>query len=168
MTPTPEIRDLRFQTLTDVPRHWHGGRRSVTSYFDGLSIFFPLGERFFLASVRAKAKHVKDPALAEAVRAFCGQEGVHGREHERYNAHLAARGYPAAEMEARVGRLLSLVSRRLPMRTQLAATCALEHFTALMGQMILADPRTLDGAHPTMAALWRWHAAAVRTPSGPR
>ena len=72
---------------------------------------------------------------------------------------LAAQGYPAHAMEARVVRLLRLVRRVTPRRSQLAVTCALEHFTALMGELILSDPRMLEGADPTMAALWRWHAA---------
>ena len=42
---------------------------------------------------------------------------------------------------------------------QLGVTCALEHFTALLGSMLLTDPRLLEGAHPAMEALWRWHAA---------
>jgi predicted metal-dependent hydrolase len=155
----PVIRNLRFETNASVPRHWLGGRRSVTSFFDNLSVFFPLGERFFVTSVRAHERFVKAPELLAALRSFCGQEGIHGREHDRYNRMLAARGYPVAAMEERVERLLRFVSRVLPIRSQLAATCALEHFTALMGQMLLADPTILEDAEPTMAALWRWHAA---------
>jgi predicted metal-dependent hydrolase len=156
---TLSVRNLRFAIDdANVPRFWHGGRKSVTAFFDNLSLFFPVGERFFVASVRAHQRYVKDEKLAADVRAFCGQEGVHGREHERYNAMLRER-YPAAAMEARVARLLARVSKTLPPRMQLAATCALEHFTALMGQFLLVDPRMLEGAHPAMAALWRWHAA---------
>jgi uncharacterized protein len=155
----PQLRNLRFETEATVPRHWLGGRRSVTAFFDNLSIFFPVGERFFVKSVRAHERFVKDPELLAAVRAFCGQEGIHGREHEKYNRMLAGQGYPAEEMERRVARLLTFVSRALPIRSQLAATCALEHFTALMGQLILANRKTLEDAEPTMAALWRWHAA---------
>jgi predicted metal-dependent hydrolase len=159
MSALPRIRNLRFDTDASVPRYWLGGRRSVTTFFDNLSIFFPVGERFFVTSVRAHERHVTDPALRAAVRAFCGQEGIHGREHDRYNRMLEARGYPAIAMEKRVKRLLRFVARVLPIRQQLAATCALEHFTALMGQMVLANPKILEGADPTMAALWRWHAA---------
>lgn len=159
MSGRPQIRNLRFDTGASIPRHWLGGRRSVTAFFDNLSIFFPVGERFFVTSVRAHERFVKDPELLAAVRVFCGQEGIHGREHERYNRMLAAQGYPAAAMEKRVVRLLRFVSRVLPIRSQLAATCALEHFTALMGQLILANPEILATAEPRMAALWRWHAA---------
>lgn len=157
--PTLEIRNLSFATGADVPRFWHGGRRSVTRFFDNLSIFFPEGERFFVASVQAHRHTIeRDPELRRQVRDFCGQEGVHGREHRRYNAMLRAQGIDVGAMEQRVVGILRL-ARLLPKRQQLAATCALEHFTALMGHVILREPRLLEGAHETMAALWRWHAA---------
>lgn len=157
--PSMTVRNVRFAIGEDIPRHWHGGRRAVTAFFDNLSVFFPAGERFFVASVRAHERFVKDEALLRDVRAFCGQEGIHGREHVRYNEMLHAQGYPVRAMEERVVRLLRAVRRVTPPRQRLAATCALEHFTALMAQLLLADPRMLEGAHPVMAALWRWHAA---------
>ena len=152
------IRNLRFD-LAAVPRHWHGGRRGVTSFFDNLSVFFPAGERFFIRSVNAHRDRVSAPALQAEVRAFAAQEGFHTREHERYNDLLAAQGYPVVAMDARVQRLLGWVRRVAPRRWQLGATCALEHFTALLAHMLLSDEAALEGAHPAMAALWRWHAA---------
>lgn len=159
MSAIPHVRNLRFDALGDVPRHWLGGRRAVTTFYDNLSVFFPRGERFFVASVRAHEAAARDPSLREAVRAFCAQEGMHGREHVRYNDRLAAHGYPVADMERRVARILRLATWALPPRMRLAVTCALEHLTALLGHAILSDPRLLAGADPTMAALWRWHAA---------
>jgi len=156
--PPLEIRDRRFATGPEVPRHWHGGRRSVTRFLDNLSVFFPHGERFFMASVQAFAGAVKDdPALRAAVRDFCAQEGIHRREHKKYNAMLAAQGLPVEAMEARVARILARAEKRLPKRWQLGATAALEHFTSLMGHQVLERPELLEGADETMAALWRWH-----------
>ena len=153
----PVIRNLRFG-LDAVPRDWHGRRGAVSRFFDNLSLFFPAGERFFVASVRAHRSCVCDPQLAREVDAFCAQEGFHSREHVRYNERLRAHAYPVPAMEGRVERLLARVSRILPARAQLAATCALEHFTAILSHRLLSDPRVTDGMHPTMAALWRWHA----------
>jgi predicted metal-dependent hydrolase len=102
---------------------------------------------------------VKDERLLAEVRAFCAQEGMHGREHTSYNDMLRKSGYPVDALEGRVKRLLGAVSKRTPKRFQLAATCALEHFTATMAHALLGDPRVLEHAHPTMAALWQWHAA---------
>jgi uncharacterized protein len=152
-------RNLHFDFGSEIPRHWHGGQKSVTNYFNAMSVFFPQGERFFVASVNAHRKYVTDPVLAQQVTAFCGQEGIHSREHERYNEMLRAQGYPIEAMERRVAGIIRRVNRFLGPRWRLAVTAALEHFTALMGFLVLADPRVLEGAHPSMAALWRWHAA---------
>ena len=156
--PTLEVRNIRF-SMARVPRFWHGGRRAVTAYFDNLSVFFPAGERFFVQSVRAHEHLAKSESLRREVKAFCGQEGVHSREHVRYNDHLREQGYPVEAMEIRVKRLLKVARTVLSPRAQLGVTCALEHFTALMAHMILEDPKLLEGADETMAALWRWHAA---------
>jgi predicted metal-dependent hydrolase len=157
---TATVRNLRFDLENGaLPRHWHGGRRSVTSFFDSLSVFFPAGERFFVQSVRAYQNDIKDDALRHEVRTFCAQEGIHSREHESYNDRLKREGYPVARMEARVEKLLKRLSKHAPKEIQLGVTCALEHFTALMGHLLLGNPELLEGAHPEMAAMWRWHAA---------
>lgn len=156
--PLPEVRDLRFD-LSDVPRFWHGGQRSVTLFFDNLSVFFPAGERFFVASVKAFRNQVTDEPLQREMDAFCAQEGHHRREHVRYNQMLADKGYPVEALEQRVAWLLLQAQKYTSKRRQLAVTCALEHFTALLASLVLKDPRVLRHAHPRMATLWRWHAA---------
>src|SRR6185437_13211039 len=102
-----------------------------------------VGERFFVKSVRAHQDAVKTPDLAEQVKGFCGQEGVHGREHEAYNAFLRREGYPIDSMEAKVAAILERVSAESTDEAQLAVTCALEHFTALLGGALLENPRLL-------------------------
>ncbi|HEX4340683.1 MAG TPA: metal-dependent hydrolase [Polyangiaceae bacterium] len=159
MTSEPlEIRNLRFD-LDGVTRYWHGGRRSITLFLNNLSLFFPPGERFFIQSVKAHAALVKDENLLRDIKLFSGQEGIHSREHVAYNRMLEAQGFPAHALEKRVERVLRFSARVLPKSSQLAVTCALEHFTALMAELLLADDRLLEGADPSMAALWRWHAA---------
>ncbi len=152
------VRDLKFPLGGDIPRYWHPAGAAVTRFFDNLSLFFPDGERFFVEAVKTFRHQVRDPKLADDVRAFIGQEAMHTREHLRYNQRLAQQGIPAAAMEARVGRLLAHARRTTPPLARLAITAALEHFTALMAQMALANERVLHGADPRMAALWRWHA----------
>ena len=157
--PSFEIRNLRFDIGDKIPRHWHGERRSVTTLLNALSILFPVGERFFIQSVKLHADCVKDEQLRKNVRAFMGQEGVHGREHEAYNDMLIAQGYPIQRLERETKWLLDRVQRIFYKRAQLAATAGFEHFTAILANMALHNPKLFEGAHPVMAALWRWHAA---------
>jgi predicted metal-dependent hydrolase len=159
---TIPVRNLRFATNAEVPRAWHPRGAAVTSFFNNLSLFFPAGERFFVAAVnhyKHRPEIARDERLRAEIASFLGQEGFHSREHVRYNRMLDAQGYPVAPLEARVERILRLVQRVLAPRLRLSATCALEHFTATLAHCVLSDPAILDGAHPVMAALWRWHSA---------
>lgn len=131
----------------------------MSLFLDHLSVVFPPGERFFMQSVRAYESRITDPELKEAVRAFHAQEALHGREHASYNELLRARGYPVDAIDRSARRILALSAWLLPKSFQLAITAALEHFTALLAQFLLATPSVLRGAPPEMAALWRWHAA---------
>jgi predicted metal-dependent hydrolase len=62
------IRNLRFATDGgDVPRRWHPRGAAVTSFFNNLSLFFPAGERFFVAAVNRYKKTIRrSPATRDA------------------------------------------------------------------------------------------------------
>src|SRR5438445_13182467 len=122
--PPIQPRNINFGLPDDLPRHWHSGDPYITGFFNGLSLMFPEGERFFVDSVRHFQDRITDPKLREEVRGFCGQEGIHGREHRRYNELLAAQGYPVAALERLVDFGLSL-DRKLSPTWQLALTFAL-------------------------------------------
>jgi predicted metal-dependent hydrolase len=108
--------------------------------------------------VRNYRDRITDPELQKAVTAFIGQEAMHGREHEAYNRALFEAIPQTVGMERFVANLLGWAQRRLPKSMQLSTTIALEHFTAILGDRVLRDPRILEGAEPAYAALLRWHA----------
>ena len=76
LTITP--RDRRFGREAATPRLWHGGKVEATALYNALSATFPLGEAFFVESVRA-FRDGADPKLAEDIRNFTTQEVVHSR-----------------------------------------------------------------------------------------
>jgi len=122
-----------------------------------LSATFPEGEAFFVESVRQHRGGVDD-RLAGEIKAFTTQEVIHSREHLAFNRRAADAGYDLSKLEAQVHFRLELTKSRPPIAS-LAATMALEHFTAILAHELLADPLHLAGADPATAALWRWHAA---------
>ena len=122
------------------------------------TVLFPDGERFFIESVRLFREQIEDPVLKEQIRGFIGQEGHHSHEHLAYNQRLRELGYDIDYLERGLKRRLAFVKKHLPHDAQLASTCAVEHFTAIMADALLKDPQWLAGADPKMARLWRWHA----------
>ncbi len=149
-----------FPFGSDIPRHWFAASPFATHMANGLNLLFPLGERFFIRSVRRYMSHVEDdPRLRADVRGFIAQEVRHGLEHERFFEVLEGQGYriePFLEAYERIA--FGFIERVAPEKLGLAVTVALEHFTATMAEAALSKP-FLDHAHPVMRDLLRWHAA---------
>jgi uncharacterized protein len=148
-------RDRRFGRDTAAPRLWHGGRVEATAIYNALSTTFPKGEAYFVESVRAFRRDAP-PKLAEEIRGFTTQEAIHSREHDAFNKRAERAGYDLSRLEARVEERLA-ISRSRPPVVNVAATMALEHFTAILAHELLKNPSHLEGADPEAANLWRWH-----------
>lgn len=137
-------------------RWWNNGNPFATAFFNALSTTFPKGEAFFIESVKA-FREGASPKLGEEIRAFTMQEVMHTREHVAFNRRVVDSGYDVTFLDAQVDHVLDLIKSR-PAIVNLAATMALEHFTAILARELLENPRHLASADPEAAALWRWHA----------
>ena len=154
LTITP--RDRKFDRGKLDARLWHGARVEATAIYNALSTTFPDGEAFFVESVRA-FREGTPPKLAEEIKGFTTQEAIHSREHAAFNRRAADSGYDLSKLEKQIEYRLSVTKSKPPI-VSLAATMALEHFTAILAHELLKDPRHLAGADPEAADLWRWHA----------
>jgi len=154
----PIRRDIKFNLPADKVTEWHKAGMHVSQFFNTMSLFFPVGERFFIDAVRAHRDHVTDTELNKAVTAFIGQEAMHGREHEELNELLEAAGVPAVAQEKFVYNLLKTVEKVTPKIFPLVGTVALEHLTAILADSLLRNPETVNGSDERFVAPWNWHA----------
>ena len=155
LTITP--RDRKFVRDRKPARWWNGGDPVATALYNALSATFPEGEAFFVESVRRYSDGAP-PKLAGEIKAFTTQEAIHSREHAVFNKAATDAGYDLKPLEDRVRWRLSILNGRPPIAS-LAATMALEHFTAILAHELLKTERHLDMAEPESGALWKWHAA---------
>jgi predicted metal-dependent hydrolase len=161
--PTKKVPTRRMdfeESMRNVPRHFAREGDLISGHvIAALSSVFPDGEDYFVRSVRHFRDQVSDPALKRQVAGFIGQEAVHGREHRVFNDRLAELGYPTKHYEkfTRIG--LRIRGRVAPAKANLAATAALEHFTATLAELVLTSEeiRDLMGAEP-VRDLFVWHA----------
>lgn len=147
-------------SFAGLPKHFaQDGDLILSHLVAALSAVFPDGEDFFVRSVRRFRDQVTDPELKRQVAGFIGQEAVHGREHRAFNDRLDQLGYPAKRVERFVRRSLAIRERILTPRSNLAATAALEHFTATLAELVLSNEevRDLFGAE-AVRDLFVWHA----------
>lgn len=155
LTITP--RDRRFGRGAAQSRWWLNGDPIATAFHNALSVTFPRGEAFFIESVKAHRDGVP-PKLEKEIKAFVMQEVMHSREHVAFNKRVVDGGYDVSRLEQAVTDALELTRGR-PQILNLAVTMALEHYTAMLAQMMLKDPRYFAGAEPETRAMWQWHAA---------
>ncbi len=154
LTITP--RDRRFGRDLQQKRWWLNGDPVGSAFHNALSITFPRGEAFFVESVKAHRDGTPSKLAAE-IRSFIKQEVMHSREHVSFNKRVSDAGYKIDHLEQVVIDTLALTKGR-PEILNLAVTMALEHYTAIMAQMMLADDKMFAGADRELADMWRWHA----------
>ena len=163
LSRTPESVTIKprhpsFDLHSALTSNWHSDNAFKTAFFNALSLTFPVGEKYFIDSVRAFQKQIDEPKLSQEIRGFIGQEAIHRREHAKYNELLcAARGYAGAKFEAGLQERIGERSAHSA-HLRLMETVAFEHLTALLAHGLLTDPRWLDGADPTLTRMWQWHA----------
>jgi predicted metal-dependent hydrolase len=154
------VRKLLIDLTTPFDVRWNGQDAFRSAFFNALSMSFPLGEQYFMDSVRAGWKTLPDAErqrLTAEVQGFVGQEATHRRIHGLFNGHLETMGFDN-ELERRARRRMEKNAYR-DVRIHVGATAATEHLTAIFADWMLRHPEALEGAEPRLQTLWLWHSA---------
>ena len=151
-----KVRRLQFNPQA-IRRHYFANSPVMSHLLTALSSTFPIGEQFFVHSVRNVRDKVQDETLQAQIAAFIGQESMHSKAHAEFNAAWRSEDYNLDRFQAWLARKDDYVKNLHP-KIQLAITCAFEHFTALLGGYILRHPEVLATLDEDAAKLWVWHA----------
>lgn len=140
-----------------IRRHFFANSPVMSHLLTALSSTFPIGEQFFVHSVRNVREKVCDEKLQAEIAAFIGQEAMHSKAHAEFNDAWRRDDYNLDSFQAWLGRRDAFIKNAHP-KLQLAVTCAFEHFTALLGGYILRHPEVLSTLDDDAIKLWVWHA----------
>jgi predicted metal-dependent hydrolase len=149
---------LRFEA-TDEVIHWSNQSVAAQVFLDNFSCYLPVGERFFVESVRRFDDRITDEKLAAEARRFTYQEAQHSLSHHYFNQALFSRNKLARLSELYV-QLIANISRKIyTKRFLLSLTAAAEHFTAIISNWLLVNEGSfMRKNQPAVARLWVWHA----------
>ena len=150
------VRKLQFNPKA-IRRHYFANSPVMSHMLTALSSTFPIGEQFFVHSVRNVRDKVQDEKLQAQITAFIGQEAMHSKAHAEFNDAWRSDDYHLDRFQAWLARKNEYVKNLHP-KIQLAITCAFEHFTALLGGYILRHPEVLATLDDDAVKLWVWHA----------
>jgi hypothetical protein len=149
---------MGFELSRGYRPNWARGDELKTGFLNAVSCILPMGEDFFLRTMRNYRDRITDPDLAADARHFCGQEGHHAHEHRKFNQLLADNGYPGLErIDAWQDRFNEWLIRHTSPETQFAFTTGAEHLTSIMSHAFLSDPERWVDDEDEMGAMIFWH-----------
>lgn len=148
---------LDFQLDERIPRFWNGGDPYKTRFFDAMSLTFPIGERYFISSVRAYRDQVTDPKLLQEVKDFTRQEAQHGIVHAQFNEMLEKQGLNVGWTQRFLDNKFKWQLKVWPKSFNLAYTAAAEHLTAMMCTTFMERPDIIEGFDHRIRAMYAWH-----------
>jgi len=154
------VRKLLIDLDAPFELRWNGGDAFTSAFMNALSLSFPLGEQFFIDSVRLGVKELSpemQAELAQDVKGFIGQEATHRRIHERFNHHVLNHGM-VNHWERRILRRIDYINQKKPIHA-VAVTAAYEHYTSVFSAWLLSHPEFLAQAPQRLQTLWMWHAS---------
>jgi hypothetical protein len=152
-------RKMNFDLARRSTQDWCRDNLLHSAYMNGASLALPLGEHFFIRTVRQFDQDITDPKLREEIKDFIAQEAIHSRQHEIYNQLLIRDGYDIAPLEQRTRDVLEEVWQTSSPMERLANTIALEHITHVLGDQMLTHSNRLRAWDSEYRAFWLWHAA---------
>jgi predicted metal-dependent hydrolase len=159
-----KVRKVDFDLKTEIPIRWFKNNLLISQFVNSLHLIFPDGEKFFIRSVKAHEDFVKDEELRRQVKAFIGQEMIHGKEHRKFWETMEKQGYhPERFLEFYNSTCYDTFETRINQwlgpKYSLSVTVALEHFTASLAEFAFKDMNELDGVPEEMRQMLLWHAS---------
>jgi hypothetical protein len=151
------VRRIPFAFEENIDPVWHSSRPEWSHMVNGASLAMPYLEPFLIKTVTEALRQVKNPALKADAQAFIGQEGVHYKNHRRYNEILKLTYPELAEAEGEMDVDYRAFQKR-SLRWRLAYTAGFETMTMGITEWLIRERKMLfAGSDSSVASLVLWH-----------
>jgi predicted metal-dependent hydrolase len=151
------VQPLQQDWSQPLPKYWLDSSPFKSHLMNGMGITFPIGEKFFIDSIRPYKDTITDSVLQKEIKEFIKQENWHSYAHEQYNKWLAEQSLPVDKIYTDYLALNNWVQKHCSNRIQLAITICFEHITAIMARNALRNRSFYRLMDPHFEEIWRWH-----------
>jgi hypothetical protein len=142
------------------PIDWGKPDSFVTAIMGALSMSFPVGEDFFIESIKRSHASLSDDLKEKwksEVNRFYREEENHSRAHVIHNEKNCAEFGFVNNWSVWASKRLAKMDNR-DVRHYSAAVAATEHLTTVLGAWLLINKHILENAPKETKNLWLWHA----------
>lgn len=157
-TGTVKPRHIKFAVKKAHRKYWFNDDPVKTLHANTLTASIPYGEQFFIACVLPYVKTIKDKTLRKNAIQFAKQELNHSKEHFRLFLKTVKPFYPRLKVKNNLyQKLFQGVALIVGPKIRLSMVAAMEHFTAVTGELYIREPERLGGIDERIYLLWQWH-----------
>lgn len=150
---------LRHMTTTeDLSSAWCNGDAVASGIMESISFVTPVLEKFFIRTVAEGLDGQREPKLERRCREFIREESLHSSVHGKFNAALLGHLGGTPPGLGLIETLLEAATERLPLPTRLLVAAALEHYTAVLSKVYMAQEYRLDIRSDFARELFAQHA----------
>lgn len=142
------------------PIDWGKPDSFVTAFMSALSMSFPVGETFFIDSIKKGYSSLPDDLKEKwkpEIDRFCKEEENHSKAHFIHNEKNRKTFGFVNHWHARSEKRLQVMSGKNA-KHYVASTAAVEHITTVMACWLLLNQHILHNAPDEVKKLWLWHA----------
>jgi len=142
------------------PLDWGKPDSFVTAFMGALSMSFPVGEDFFIESIKRSHASLPDDLKEKwgsEVNRFYKEEQTHSRAHTIYNEKICSEFNFVNLWGAWAEKRIAKMDDR-DVRHYSASVAATEHLTTVLGAWLLINKHILENAPKETRNLWLWHA----------
>lgn len=162
------IRKVNFNLGKNLKHHYFKDNIFSTHLVNSFHIIFPEGEKFFIRSCKKYLSKIEDKKLKTDVLAFMGQEGIHSREHNKFWHYLEEQGFDVQTYTNFFNKtvfdgvepgIYKVLGEEMGSKFCLSLTAGLEHYTALLAEVVFENMDEFEHCPEEMKHLIQWHAA---------
>jgi predicted metal-dependent hydrolase len=164
------VRRVKFEFPDELDDVFPGVDHVAETYLAAFSLTMPALEPYLIRTMRTVLPRITDPALAEDVQRFSGQEAQHFQNHRRINEIIIGQVDPAAgtQLRAILDDLERTYRRYTDTKSDRFNLMYAEGFEAMTCAMALSMMRRAATGETTVGQagtfgpwqqLWAWHAA---------
>ncbi|MEM7184408.1 MAG: metal-dependent hydrolase [Spirochaetota bacterium] len=150
------VRKPGFTFPHGIEKYWVDGNAFKSCFGNAFTLLFPAAEKYFVRTSKKFLPGQEKPELRKAALAFIGQETQHANQHQKYWENMQEQGYSIEPITNLLDNVLGLAETYLSDEEQLALVAGLEHYTALMAEILLKND-ALATAEPKVRDLFEWH-----------
>jgi uncharacterized protein len=147
---------IEFDLDREFERYWLNNSPLFTHFCNTFTLLFPIGESFFIKSIKPYLNLVSEPLKAD-MKAFIRQELNHSKAHLKMYKIIDIHGYKySAYIDLIKNKIFPFIENNFDKKLNVSITFGFEFYTSFLSEFTL-ESKVLENGDKTLTKIFEWH-----------